>query len=279
MERTGKYQPPSARRRGLPIAWRHRLSANIISRGSWGAKPWNGTPNNVAQSERTEFYVHYDGGDPVGRTGNAVPQAIEREHLGNGWAGIGYNFVVDQDGAIYEGRGWNLQGAHCPGHNRSAFGVQIAIGGDQAPSAAALNAARALYDETCARAGRSLAKRGHKDGFATLCPGPKLYSWVQAGMPAPGGGGNGGGGGALVALAAGVKPGVRHPQVRELQELLLKAGYGPIPGAVTDYYGPATQNAVARFHDRHQDLKSRGVSKDYAIGARGWALLQKEAGR
>ncbi|MFD7738067.1 N-acetylmuramoyl-L-alanine amidase [Kitasatospora sp. NPDC059800] len=229
-------------------------------------------------SERTEFFVHYDGAHAISRTGNSVPQAIEAEHLAQDWAGIGYNFVVDQAGSVFEGRGWNLQGAHCPGHNRSGLGVQIAVGGDQSPSDAALNAARALYDEACARTGRSLSKRGHKDGFATLCPGPKLYSWVQAGMPAPGGSGNGGGG-VPAALSAEVKPGARHPQVRDLQELLLAAGYGPIPGAVTDYYGPATQNAVARFHDRHPDLKSRGVSRDYAIGARGFALLQKEAGR
>ncbi|MGW2541549.1 peptidoglycan-binding domain-containing protein [Kitasatospora sp. NPDC001574] len=91
-------------------------------------------------------------------------------------------------------------------------------------------------------------------------------------MPAPGGGG-----GNAVTLASGVKPGARHPQVRTLQELLLKAGYGPIPGAVTDFYGPATQNAVAKFHDRHPALKSRGTARDVAIGAAGFAQLQKEA--
>ncbi|MFE2104300.1 N-acetylmuramoyl-L-alanine amidase [Kitasatospora sp. NPDC059463] len=230
----------------------------------------------VPLDARTEFFIHYDGAHPVGRTGVDVPRAIEREHLGNGWAGVGYNFVIDQAGAVYEGRGWNLQGAHCPDHNRSGIGVQIAVGGDQAPSDAALRSARALYDLASAKTGRTLAMRGHKDGFATECPGRRLYSWVQAGMPAPG---DGGGAGGLVPLAAGVKPGARHPQVRELQELLLKTGYGPIPGAVTDYYGPATQNAVARFHDRHPDLKSRGISKDYAIGARGFTLLQQEAGR
>lgn len=79
------------------------------------------------------------------------------------------------------------------------------------------------------------------------------------------------------ALSSGVKPGARHSQVRELQQLLIEAGYGPIPGSVTDLYGPATQAAVARFHDRHTELKSVGVSRDVAIGARGFAVLQKEA--
>lgn len=127
-----------------------------------------------------------DGGTPITYTGVKVPQAIERTHLNQGWAGVGYNFVIDQGGTIYEGRGWTMQGAHCPDHNVSGIGVQIAIGGDQEPSAKALSAARTLYDEACAKTGRTLAKKGHKDGFATACPGPKLYAWVQAGMPADG---------------------------------------------------------------------------------------------
>ncbi|MEU9605470.1 N-acetylmuramoyl-L-alanine amidase [Streptomyces sp. NPDC048057] len=163
------------------------MSVQIVSRSKWGAKPWNGTPAYVPLSSRTEFFIHYDGASRISYVGPKVPQAIERTHLAKGWAGVGYNFVIDQDGVVYEGRGWTLQGAHCPGRNVSGLGVQIAIGGDQEPSARALASARALYDEACSRTGRKLAKRGHKDGIATACPGPKLYAWVQAGMPAPAG--------------------------------------------------------------------------------------------
>ncbi|MFF4528192.1 N-acetylmuramoyl-L-alanine amidase [Streptomyces sp. NPDC001407] len=253
------------------------MSISIVSRKDWGAKPWDGSPNTASLSQRTEFFVHYDGADHITRTGSSVPQAIERSHLGQGWAGIGYNFVVDQDGTIFEGRGWTLQGAHCPNHNVSGIGVQVAIGGDQEPSAKALAATRALYDEACRKTGRALAKKGHKDGFATECPGRRLYAWVQDGMPA--GSSGGGDGGGVTALAAGVTPGARHPQVRELQRLLIAAGYGPIKGAVTDFYGVNTEGAVARFHDANPSLKSTGVSRDVAIGGRGWAELQKEAGR
>lgn len=160
------------------------MAVSIISRSAWGAKAWSGTPSLVPLSKRTEFFVHYDGGTPVTRTGNAIPQAIDRTHRAQGWSGIGYNFVISQAGEIFEGRGWNLQGAHCPDHNISGIGVQIAIGGDQEPSAKALAACRALYDEACRKTGRTLAKRGHRDGFATACPGTRLYAWVKAGMPA-----------------------------------------------------------------------------------------------
>ncbi|ARB11443.1 endolysin [Streptomyces phage ToastyFinz] len=167
------------------------MSVKIISRAAWGAKPWDNDPRSdgpayVPLSSRTEFFVHYDGAHHITATGPAVPRAIEAQHLAQGWAGVGYHFVVDQAGHIYEGRGWTRQGAHCPGHNLSGFGVQIAVGGDQKPSEAALAACRALYDEACRRTGRTLAKRGHRDGIATQCPGDILYAWVRDGMPAKG---------------------------------------------------------------------------------------------
>ncbi|MFD7976709.1 peptidoglycan-binding protein [Streptomyces sp. NPDC059071] len=212
------------------------MSVSIISRSAWGAKPWDGSPNTVALSQRTEFFIHYDGANHISATGNAVPQAIDRQHHAQGWAGIGYNFVVDQNGAIYEGRGWTLQGAHCPNHNVSGLGVQIAIGGDQEPSAKALAAARALYDEACRKTGRKLAMKGHKDGFATLCPGGKLYAWVQAGMPAdgyePAPGGGSSGSGSTVARYQVTINGLKYgydaygDHVTKVGKALVAKGYG-----------------------------------------------------
>ncbi|WP_399554055.1 peptidoglycan-binding protein [Streptomyces anulatus] len=209
----------------------------IISRAAWGAQPWNDTPDTVALSQRTEFYVHYDGATPITRTGYAVPRAIEAQHIGQGWSGVGYNWVVDQEGSVYEGRGWTLQGAHCPGHNVTGLSVQIAVGGSQKPTAKALAAARALYEEACKRTGRKLAKRGHRDGIATLCPGATLYAWVKAGMPAgtyepapnPGGALPGGTGTAryqvtINGLAYGY--GAKGAHVDKVGKALVKAGFG-----------------------------------------------------
>ncbi|MFE1842028.1 peptidoglycan-binding protein [Streptomyces sp. NPDC059515] len=156
----------------------------IVSRAAWGAQPWDGTPATVALSQRTEFFVHWHGGPPPYSEGVRVPREIEKIHLAQGWAGVGYSFVVDQAGTIYEGRGWSLQGAHCPGHNISGFGVQVAIGEGQKASAAALASVRALYEEACRKTGRTLLPQGHKDGYATECPGPELHAWVHSGMPA-----------------------------------------------------------------------------------------------
>ncbi|QYW07873.1 endolysin [Streptomyces phage RedBear] len=81
----------------------------------------------------------------------------------------------------------------------------------------------------------------------------------------------------IVALNGAVKPGGTHPQVAELQNLLIKAGYGPIPGAVTKFYGKNTGAAVARFYRKNPQLANS--SYDTAIGPKGFIELQREAGR
>ncbi|MFI9228971.1 peptidoglycan-binding protein [Streptomyces rimosus] len=112
--------------------------------------------------------------------------------------------------------------------------------------------------------------QGWTGSLADGYPGPSTWSRLMAAPKS---------GTTIVALAAGVKPGARHPQVRDLQQLLIKAGYGPIPGAVTDYYGVATQAAVARFHDRNPKYKGTGLVRDPKIGTQGFIALQRQAGR
>ncbi len=259
----------------------------IISRATWGAKPWEGTPATIALSRRTEFFVRYDGGSPIKRIGYAIPRAIEAEHLAENWSGIGYNFVVDQEGNIYEGRGWNLQGAHCPDHNITGLGVQIAIGGDQEPSAKALAACRALYDEACKKTGRNLAKKGHRDGFATLCPGTHLYAWVKAGKPAgdyteapdPGGSIPGGGSGTTVAryqvtingLVYGY--GAKGDHVTKVGEFLVKKGFGK---HYTSGPGPTWTDADTLNYADYQ--RSLGYTGKAADGVPGEESLKKLLG-
>lgn len=151
---------------------------DIISRGQWGARdPRN--RSTVSWAQRREVVVHYSEGPT-----NQSVRSIQNFHMdGRNWADIGYNFLVDTEGRIYEGRGWLVVGAHAPDHNTSGIGVcMIGRNGDSTP--AAKRAIRWLYDEAARRAGRSLKKLGHRDVFPTSCPGDELYAWVRAGMPA-----------------------------------------------------------------------------------------------
>jgi peptidoglycan hydrolase-like protein with peptidoglycan-binding domain len=71
------------------------------------------------------------------------------------------------------------------------------------------------------------------------------------------------------------RPGGHGPQVAELQRLLIAAGYGPIRHAVTQFYGPETEAAVVRFHNRN--TKYREGAGDSAIGPKGFAELKRQA--
>lgn len=167
----------------------------IIRRSEWGFNGWSATPYHVNErADRIEFFIHYHGGDSVvGRTGVDVPRGIHKYHRALGWRGIGYGHVITAPGTIYEGRGFDLVGSHCSGHNRTGYSVQIHIGGNDRPTLAQLQAARWLYEEARRRSGRYLIKRGHRDGFATHCPGDRLYEWVRSGFALSSTYGSGGG--------------------------------------------------------------------------------------
>lgn len=54
---------------------------------------------------------------------NTSVEAINDWHRANGWAGIGYNFYIRKNGAIYKGRGWEYVGAHTINYNSVSIGI------------------------------------------------------------------------------------------------------------------------------------------------------------
>lgn len=229
---------------------------DIISRAEWDATPWRPKVEmyTVSMTEKTHFFVHYHGGKPRNDRGNANAKEIESIHLGNGWAGIGYNFIVGQDGEIREGRGWTLVGAHCPNFNRVGVGVYVAVGGDQKPTAAALRSVRALYDESNKRAGRTLVKTYHGAHYPTACCGEPLKTWVKAGMrvTAP----------ADPYAHPILRLGSKGASVRHAQTLLHSNTV-----IVDGDYGPKTVNAV-KYRQRASKIVADGV-----VGPKTWAVL------
>jgi uncharacterized protein with LGFP repeats len=119
------------------------------------------------------------------------------------WRDIGYNFLVDKCGNIYEGRAGGVakpvQGAHTLGFNTNSMGIAV-LGtfGSHKPSSAAVTAIARLTawklglwggnpkGKTYLKSGGGNLYRkgknvrlnvisGHRDGFLTACPGRKLY--------------------------------------------------------------------------------------------------------
>lgn len=100
-----------------------------------------------------------------------------------GWADVGYNFVIGGDGHVYEGRGWDLVGAHTLGWNN--ISVSFSVMGDYTdhlPTTAALKALSDLIYR-----GVMLKKLtpdfklyGHRDARPMFeSPGEELYKLIR----------------------------------------------------------------------------------------------------
>ncbi len=179
----------------------------IVPRLSWGADESirRGPP---AYSADVRFsIIHHTAGrtDYTRSEAPAIVKGIQLYHVqGNGWNDIGYNFLVDRFGTVYEGRyggiDRNVVGAHALGFNTSSVGIAL-IGtyGDTQPSKAALDAISRLVawrldlahvDPTgfltyisggSERYANGIpvvlsAISGHRDTGFTECPGDALYS-------------------------------------------------------------------------------------------------------
>ncbi len=104
----------------------------IVSRQAWGADEEivRAAPT-IAPTLRLAVVHHTAGTNSYTRAqAAAIVRGIEVYHVqGNGWNDIGYNFLVDRFGTIYEGRGGgidqNVIGAHAQGFNSGTVGVAL----------------------------------------------------------------------------------------------------------------------------------------------------------
>ncbi|MQS38884.1 N-acetylmuramoyl-L-alanine amidase [Streptomyces katsurahamanus] len=114
---------------------------------------------------------------------------LQNDHMdGNGWADFGYNLAVCEHGYVFEGRGKNAQNA-ANGNttlNRNHFAV-LALVGNSGHVSPTVDQVAGLKDAIAYLrangAGREI--KGHKDGYATLCPGGPLYKMLKAGELEP----------------------------------------------------------------------------------------------
>ena len=51
--------------------------------------------------------------------------SFEFDFIHIGWWDIGYSFLIGEDGNVYEGRGWDVVGAHTKGYNDVGLAFSI----------------------------------------------------------------------------------------------------------------------------------------------------------
>lgn len=114
----------------------------VITRAEWGAAPQSCRPD--VASRLVGATVHHTAGSNGYATVAQAMQQIrndQRYHMvGRGWCDLGYNFVVDKWGNLYEGRAESLTrpviGVHAGGFNTSTVGVTMLGTYNSVPSAA-----------------------------------------------------------------------------------------------------------------------------------------------
>ncbi|MGA9314446.1 MAG: N-acetylmuramoyl-L-alanine amidase [Solirubrobacteraceae bacterium] len=181
----------------------------IIARKAWarGMAPPKVTPEYGAVEMA---FVHHTE-NPNGYAAGAVPAMLRAIYVFhryvNGWNDIGYNFVVDLYGRIFEARAGGIDepvvGAQAGGYNLFSTGIAVLGTFSSVPISKAardtlekllawklslhgvpaqgrvtvrVNPAGASYSRFPANARVSLPRiAGHRDGDATECPGNVLY--------------------------------------------------------------------------------------------------------
>ena len=110
-------------------------------------------------------------------------QDIHQWHINNGWAGVGYHYIIHADGSVYRGRPEGMKGAHAyqdDQHDANSDGIGICLAGNfetGIPTAAQLNSVVELIRDIWMRH-PGIPVIGHKDVMATACPG-RNFPWAE----------------------------------------------------------------------------------------------------
>lgn len=176
------------------------IPPRLHTRKEWGAAPFIGTPIALARPSYDLMTFHHAAccGAYTLNEGLAQLKAIQDFHQnGRGWSDIGYHFVLDQSGRVYQGRPFLDEsikfkdgpplalGAHVGGFNTGNIGVSV-LGCYHPPegggcrdmlSPAALDSLITLFaflSETYGIPPSTI--RGHRDFSSTACPGDNNYA-------------------------------------------------------------------------------------------------------
>ncbi|MFC7841742.1 N-acetylmuramoyl-L-alanine amidase [Streptomyces sp. NPDC057382] len=192
--------PPAA---GAPFAERPAMT----SRSAWGADESLVKDPPTYTSDTQAIFVHHTAGtnDYACAESASIVRGVFLYHVkSNGWNDIGYHFLVDKCGTVFEGRAGGVDkpvlGAHTYGFNTATSSVSVL--GDYstatAPAVVRESVAKVaawklgLYgidptgtvvltagaDNGKYKLGQKVTMNrisGHRDGYPTECPGQHLY--------------------------------------------------------------------------------------------------------
>lgn len=171
----------------------------VFSRAQWGADERIRNKGALRYGSVSAGFVHHtvNANDYTEDQVPAILRSIYAYHVkSRGWSDIGYNFLVDRFGRIWEGRYGGIDkpvvGAHTLGYNDYSFAMS-AIGNFDVvePTDVMLRAygqifawKLSLHGVDPASASQQVGKgtfaaiNGHRDAGSTACPGKYLYAKI-----------------------------------------------------------------------------------------------------
>lgn len=164
---------------------------SIIPRAAWSAAQEAPSYMKRHVAPWSHITVHHTailtGSDSSSNGRAAEMRMIQRSHLNKRnprWGDVGYHYLIDPEGRVYEGRRLAWRGAHVKGLNDHKIGVCL-MGNFEItnPAAASLKSLERLLDDLRKRNNIPRSNVSHHTAVAsayTECPGRNLIGWVQA---------------------------------------------------------------------------------------------------
>ncbi|MCL5264392.1 MAG: N-acetylmuramoyl-L-alanine amidase [Chloroflexi bacterium] len=168
----------------------------VISRTAWGSPDGQGSPAWPPEYKTvTDMIIHHTVTSNTAIDWAAEVRAIWYYHaVTKGWGDIGYNFLIDPNGYIYEGRagGDDVIGGHALQYNPGSMGVAL-LGTYSSvyPTGAAQNSLVNILSWKANQRGIDPMTlnswfvdkylptiMGHRDAIYTSCPGDDAYSII-----------------------------------------------------------------------------------------------------
>src|SRR5699024_542187 len=180
----------------------------IIKRSSWGAKPKRNCSSPIRAKLKGAVVHHTAGSNSYTKAqSRGIVKSAQAYHMqGRGWCDIGYNFLVDKYGQVFEGRAGgvtksgkiikqNVRGAHAGGFqvNTNTMGVSLIGSFGKSKHTKAMRKSLLQLISWRFQQNKLLAKgkitvggislqriSGHRDVVDTACPGKQVYDWLSA---------------------------------------------------------------------------------------------------
>jgi hypothetical protein len=135
----------------------------------------------------TDLIYHHEAGSLT-----ETPLQIDMQHRGEGWAMIGYNYIIGTDGTVYDGRPLDVIPSAAYGRNSQSVNVSL-VGNFELNDPGYTGPPTAAQIQACIDLGVYLHQQipsiertiGHRDvatlfyggdgNYATACPGSEFY--------------------------------------------------------------------------------------------------------